>query len=70
MTTKKMRPNREFRYRIYLSKEERDFLTKMLETDDPTEAAERFAMMMAREGADPTDLKKYINKIMTRMTKK
>jgi len=53
--------------RIYLSKEEQIFLMEMLEINNPIEAAERFAVLMVNEKADPTKLQEYIKKIMKRM---
>ena len=53
--------------KIFLTKEEQLFLMEMLETEDPVEAAERFALIMVDERADPTDLQKYIKKIMKKM---
>jgi len=50
--------------RIYLSKDEQNFLMDMLEVSTPMEAAEKFAVMMSREGADPTEMQAYTKKIM------
>ena len=56
--------------KIYLSLEEQQFLTNMLEIDDPTMAVEKFAEMMAKERADPMDLKKYLRKVMQKYSEK
>lgn len=53
--------------RIYLSKEEQIFLTEMLEIDDINDAVEKFAILMVEERADPTQLHKYLKKIIKRM---
>ena len=53
--------------RIYLNKEEQIFLMEMLELEDPVSAAEKFAILMVEERADPTELQKYLKKIMKRM---
>ena len=50
--------------RIYLSGDEQEFLMEFLELNDPIKAAEKFALLMVEEKADPTDLKKYLKKIM------
>ncbi len=50
--------------RIRLSREEQVFLMKMIETDDPMMAVEKFAILMAEEWVDPSDLEIYIKKIM------
>ena len=55
------------RERIVLSREEQLFLMEMLETDDPMEAVEKFATIMTEEKADPTQLQKYIKKIMDKV---
>ena len=56
--------------RIYLSREEQIFLMEMLELRDPSQAAEKFALLMVEERADPTELQKYLKKIMKKMEKK
>lgn len=53
--------------RIYLSKEEQIFLTEMLEIEDINDAVEKFAILMVEERADPTQLHKYLKKIIKRM---
>lgn len=53
--------------KIYLNREEQIFLMEFLELDDPVMAAEKFAMLMVEERADPTELKKYIIKIMRKL---
>lgn len=50
--------------RIRLSREEQVFLMKMIETDDPMMAVEKFAILMVEERVDPSDLEIYIKKIM------
>lgn len=50
--------------RIYLSREEQAFLVEMLEMENPTDAAERFAVLMVDEKADPSKLTQYLKKIM------
>ena len=53
--------------RIYLTREEQIFLMEMLELDDPMKAVEKFATIMTSEKADPTELQKFLKKIMKRM---
>ncbi len=53
--------------KIYLTREEQVFLMEMLEIKDPIQAAEKFAYIMSEERADPTELQKYVRKIMKRI---
>jgi hypothetical protein len=53
--------------KIYLNREQQIFLTEMFEINDPSLAAEKFAIMMVEERANPGDLLEYIKKIMKRM---
>ena len=53
--------------KIYLNREEQIFLMEFLEMDDPVDAAERFAVLMVEEKANPTDLQKYVKKIIERL---
>ncbi|HWY35731.1 MAG TPA: hypothetical protein VNX68_13885 [Nitrosopumilaceae archaeon] len=53
--------------KIYLSRAEQIFLIEMLEISNPQEAAEKFALLMVEERADPTQLQQYIKKIMSKM---
>jgi hypothetical protein len=53
--------------RIYLTPEEQHFLMEMLEIKDVTQAAERFATIMTEERADPTQMKKYIQKMLSHL---
>lgn len=55
--------------KIYLSKEEQIFLMEMLELKDPVQAAEKFALLMIEEHADPTQLQKYLRKIIANFHK-
>lgn len=55
--------------KIYLSREEQLFLMEMFEVKNPTEAAEKFALLMVDERADPLDLTDYLKKIMKKMEK-
>lgn len=55
--------------RVYLSVEEQLFLIEWLEIDDPVQAVERFAVLMVKEKADPTELSDYIKKIMAKVEK-
>lgn len=50
--------------KIFLNREEQIFLMEMLETQDIEDAVYKFSDMMAKQGADPVDMKKYIVKIM------
>ena len=52
------------RGKIFLTREEQLYLMEMLEMDDPAQAAEKFALLMVREHADPTELVKYLKRIM------
>lgn len=54
---------------IYLSKKELDFLRKMLELTDPQDVADKFALLMVQEGANPLEIQKYLKKIMDKMKK-
>ena len=56
--------------KIYLTREEQIWLMEMTEAKDSQDAVEIFASLMAEERADPTDLKKYLKKIMRKMEKK
>lgn len=53
--------------KIFLSREEQQFLIDMLEIQDPMEAVEKFAYMMTEEKADPGQLQKYIQKMMKKI---
>jgi hypothetical protein len=53
--------------KIFLNKEEQIFLMEMLEVDNPAEAVEKFSTIMVEERADPTELQKFIKKIMEKM---
>lgn len=50
--------------RIYLNREEQEFLIEMLEIDDPIDAVEKFAFILVDERADPNKLQDYVKKIM------
>ena len=50
--------------KIYLTREEQIFLMEMLGVKDPIQAAEKFAVFMIEERADPQDLQKYVKKII------
>jgi hypothetical protein len=56
--------------RIYFSKEEQIFLMEMFETEDLEFAAERFALLMVEERADPTQIQKYLLKIIKKWMQK
>lgn len=53
--------------RVYLTKEEQEFLTERLDIDDPQDATDKFASLMLIEGADPVKLKEYLVAIMKRL---
>jgi hypothetical protein len=53
--------------KIYLTKEEQQFLMEMFEVKTATEGAEKFAELMVMERADPLDLTDYLRKIMKKM---
>lgn len=55
--------------KIYLTREEQLYLMEMLEVNNPVDAAEKFAVMMAKEGADPMELQAYLKKIMKKKAK-
>lgn len=55
--------------KIYLTKPQQNFLKEMLEIEDIKEAAQYFALMMVEEKADPTQLQKYVERIMQKMEK-
>jgi hypothetical protein len=50
--------------KIYLNREEQEFLIEMLEIDDPIDAVEKFAFILVDERADPNKLQDYVKKIM------
>jgi hypothetical protein len=54
----------ERRTRIFLTKAQIKYLVTMLEIDDPQDAIDAFTEMLEKEGADPTKLAKYVEKIM------
>lgn len=56
--------------KIFLNKEEQVFLMEMFEIKDPSVAAERFATMLVEERANPSDLKKYLVRIMKKYSNK
>jgi len=56
--------------KIYFSREEQVFLMEMFETQDPSVAAERFATMLVEERANPSDLKKYLSRIIKKYLEK
>jgi len=53
--------------KIYLTRDQQIFLMEMLEVNTPEAAVDKFANIMAEERADPTELQKYIKKIMKAM---
>ena len=55
--------------KIFLNVEEQVYLMHMMETDNPTDAVEKFALLMIAERANPTDLLKYLKKIMKKNLK-
>jgi hypothetical protein len=56
--------------KIYLSKEQQIFLKDMLEIEDLNVAAETYAFMLANMGADPGELKFYLEKTMIAWAKR
>jgi hypothetical protein len=50
--------------KIFLNQEEQIFLMEFLELKNPKDAAEKFALIMVEERADPTQMKKYLQKII------
>ena len=56
--------------KIYLTRDEQRFLLDMLELKDINVAVDEFAIMMAKQGADPLDLQTYLKKIMLAWDKK
>ena len=56
--------------KIYLSRSEQKYLMEMLEINDPTQAAEKFAYMLVEEKADPSKLQEYVKKIMNKKNDK
>lgn len=50
--------------KVYLSKEEQYFLMDMFELDNPTDAAEKFARVIAEEKADPGKMQDYLKRII------
>jgi hypothetical protein len=55
--------------KIYLSKEEQIFLMEMLELQNPVQAAEKYALLMVEEKADPLQLQKYLRKTIANFHK-
>ncbi|HEY5235498.1 MAG TPA: hypothetical protein VIJ14_04920 [Rhabdochlamydiaceae bacterium] len=53
--------------KIYLSREEQQFLIDWLELPDPMDAVDKFAEMISQEKGDPVKLQDYIKKIMKRL---
>lgn len=56
--------------KIYLNREEQEFLIEMLEIEDPIDAVEKFAFILVDEKADPNKLQDYVKKIMKNIGKK
>jgi hypothetical protein len=56
--------------KIYLNRDEQEFLVHMLEIEDPIDAVERFAFILVDERADPNKLQDYVKKIMANRGKK
>ena len=52
---------------IRLSKEQQTFLMEMLEMDDIMDAVEKFAVIMADERVDPSEMPEYLKTIIKRM---
>jgi hypothetical protein len=50
--------------KIFLSREEQAFLMEMTDTKSPSDAVEKFAILMVEERVDPSDLEDYLKKIM------
>lgn len=53
--------------KIYLSVEEQIYLMEMLEINDANRAVEKFATILTEERADPTQMKKYLSKILKKI---
>ena len=56
--------------KIYLSREEQEYLIYMLEIENPIDAVDRFAFILVDERADPNKLQEYVKKIMANRGKK
>ena len=56
--------------KIYLNREEQQFLMQMFDLPNPMDAVDAFAEMLVKEGADPGKLENYVKKILTVWKKK
>jgi len=56
--------------KIALTKDQAEFIMKMTELNNPTEAMRKFAKIMTSEGVDPSEMPRVIDIIMRKMVKK
>lgn len=52
--------------KIFLRKEQIEYLVKLLEMPDPQEAIEKFAELLILEKADPSKMDKYVDELIKR----
>lgn len=52
--------------RVYLNREQLEYVLKMIGTNDPKEAVEQFAIILLEEKADPNKMTQYIDKLILR----
>lgn len=50
--------------RIYLNRQQLEYLVRMTEMADPKDAIERFAVILLEERVDPAKMNQYIDKLM------